>query len=140
MKHLLLICLCGFALLSCDSSKLKETPSSQFIGTWKLVDRGILENIEVEISMDKKGNLVGLISKLNEDKYVQLFMAEGDKFVAGIKRNSNFEFVLSEKRIAAPLFSAYGQSTTDEFNVQFEGKNKIILGANGTSGVYVRVN
>lgn len=140
MKYVLGICFLWLTLVGCDGSKLKETPDSQFIGTWKLVDRGMLEGLEVKISKDEKGNLIGLVSKLNDNKYVQLFMEVGDKFVSGIKRNSNFEFVLSEKRIAAPLFSSYGQSTTDEFKVRFKDKNTIVLGANGTGGRYEKLN
>ena len=68
-----------------------------------------------------------------------MFMSEGDKIVNGIKRNSNFEFVLTEIKIAAPLFSAYGQSTSSQFSVVFESKDVILLGSNGSEGRYVRV-
>jgi len=68
-----------------------------------------------------------------------MFMEVGDKIVTGIKRNSNFEFVISEKKIAAPLFSAYGQSTSTEFVATFESKDKILLGNNGTQGKYIRI-
>jgi hypothetical protein len=118
---------------------MKETPDSQFEGTWVLTDRGMFEGIEVEISKDEKGNLSGIVKKRNDNKYVQLFMEDGDTFISGIKRNSNFEFVISEKKIAAPLFSAYGQSTTKDFKATFDGKDKILFGKNGIDGSYQRV-
>lgn len=140
MKYLLFVL--SFIVLSssCDTAKLSETPDSQFIGSWKLIDHGILENIEVEISKDSKGKLSGVVTKLNDNKYVQLFMEKGDVLISEIKRNSNYEFVISEKKIAAPLFSAYGQSTTSEFRANFDGKDNIVLGNNGLEGKYVKLN
>lgn len=138
MKYFVLI-ITIIIFSSCDSSKLTETPDSQFVGTWKLVDRGMFENIEIEISKDKNGNFIGVVKKINDDKYVKMFMEVGDNLVTGIKRNSNFEFEISEKKIAAPLFSAYGQSTSTEFVATFENKNKILLGNNGTQGKYIRI-
>ena len=138
MKYVVFaFCLATF--VSCDSSKLSETPEKDFVGVWKLTDRGMFEGIEIEIAKDERGNLVGTIAKLNEDKYVNMFMEEGDKFVTGISRNSNFEFTISEKKIAAPLFSAYGQSTTSQFTASFKGKNKILLGKDGADGAYVKL-
>ena len=138
MKYFVLI-ITIIIFSSCDSSKLTETPDSQFVGTWKLVDRGMFINIEIEISKEKNGNFIGVVKKINDDKYVKMFMEVGDNLVTGIKRNSNFEFEISEKKIAAPLFSAYGQSTSTEFVATFENKNKILLGNNGTQGKYIRI-
>lgn len=139
MKYsfLLLSLLC---IISCDSSRLKEIPYNQFTGKWKLTDRGILEGIEIEITEDSLGNFAGHIVKLNDNKYVRLFMEEQDRFITGIKRNSNFEFVITERKIAAPLFSAYGQSTSTEFTAQFDGKDKLLLGENGSKGSYVKIS
>ncbi|MBX2948332.1 MAG: hypothetical protein KF704_03555 [Crocinitomicaceae bacterium] len=139
MKYLVITFSLIGILSSCDTSKMGEIPDSQFIGIWKLTDREMFEGLEIEISKDKKGNFTGVITKLNDDKYVKMFMTEGDKFISGIKRNSNFEFTISEKKIAAPLFSVYGQSTTSEFKVTFDGKNKIILGNNGSGGIYQKI-
>jgi len=139
MKYLIVVLTLLTLASGCDTSKMKETPDTQFEGTWVLTDRGMFEGIEVEISKDAKGNLTGVVKKRNDNKYVQMFMEEGDKLVSGIKRNSNFEFVISEKKIAAPLFSAYGQGTTKEFKVTFDGKDKILLGKDGIDGSYVRV-
>lgn len=138
MKYVV-FALCLATFISCDSAKLSETPEKDFVGVWKLTERGMFEGIEIEIVKDEKGNFVGTIAKLNEDKYVNMFMEEGDKFVTGISRNSNFEFTISEKKIAAPLFSAYGQSTTSQFTATFKGKNKILLGKDGADGAYVKL-
>jgi hypothetical protein len=140
MRYILFTLLAATFLISCDGGKMSETPDSQFVGTWKLEGRSMFEGIEVAIVKNDDDTFSGTVSKLNDNKYVQMFMEEGDKFVSGIRRNSNFEFVLSEKKIAAPLFSAYGQGTTVSFDVTFDGKNQILLGEKGTSGIYVRVN
>lgn len=139
MKYLIVTLCLILTASSCDTSKMIKTPDSQFLGTWRLSERGMFEGIEIEISQDKKGKFIGAITKLNDNKYVQMFMQEGDKLLSGIKRNSNFSFVISEKKIAAPLFSAYGQSTTTEFEAEFDGKDKILLGKNGNSGAYIRL-
>ena len=139
MKDLILALSLMTILSSCDSSKMSKTPDSQFVGIWQLTERGMFEGIEVEISKNSKDEFIGIITKLNDHKYVQMFMSKGDKLISGIKRNSNFEFVISEKKIAAPLFSAYGQSTTKEFDATFDGKNKILLGKNGSDGIYIKV-
>lgn len=139
MRYLLTIFTFFIVLSSCDASKMSETPDAQFLGVWKLTDRGILDGIEMEISKDEKGVFKGVITQLNDNKYVKMFMEKGDVLLSGIKRNSNFEFVVSEKKIASPLFSAYGQSTTSEFEATFEGENAILLGKNGQNGSYVRV-
>ncbi|NVK66695.1 MAG: hypothetical protein HWE22_19030 [Flavobacteriales bacterium] len=140
MRHLIPIIAAILFFSSCDSSKMKETPTSQFVGTWKLTDRGMFDGIEMKVSQNDKGEIKGVVTRLNDDKYVQMFMEEGDLLLSGVKRNSNFEFVVSEKKIAAPLFSAYGQGTTNEFKATFKNENTILLGGKGQSGSYVRVN
>lgn len=129
-----------FVLSACDSSKTVETPVSHFIGKWKLVNRGMFDRIIVEITEDDEGNFSGNVVKLNDNKYVRLFMEVGYKLISNIKRNSNFEFVITEKKIAAPLFSAYGQSTSTDIIAVFDGKNKIVFNKNGIDGNYVRIN
>ena len=131
MKKIILFLITITTLASCSTDKLTETPDSQFEGAWVLSEKSMLDGIEIEITKDKQGNFHGLITKLNDNKYVQLFMNVGDKFVAGIKRKSNFEFEISEKKIAAPLFSQYGQSTTLKSSAQFESLDKIKLSENG---------
>ncbi len=125
--------------MGCDGSKFTKTPENQFIGNWKLVDRGMFENIEITISKNEKGEFSGVIKKINDNKFVNLFMEVGDQFLTNIKRHSNFEFQITEKKIAAPLFAAYGQSTNAEFTVTFENKNTILLGNQGGDGKYIRI-
>ncbi len=139
MKFTFVFLLILILFTSCDSTKLKETPISQFEGKWKLINRGMLEGIEIDITKDKKGKYSGKIIKLNDDKYVNMFCAIGDKFVFGISRNSNFEFTLSEKKIAAPLFSQYGISSSADFEVVFLNQNTISFGKNGSEGTYERL-
>ena len=140
MKYFILVLtLLSLVLASCETSKMSETSDAQFVGKWRLIDRGMFEGIEIEITKDEKGKFSGSVTKLNDNKFVTMFMEEGDLLVSGIKRTSNFEFIISEKRIAAPLFSAYGQSTTNELKATFDGKDKILLGNGGGDGVYVRV-
>lgn len=140
MKYLFVVFFLLSLLTSCDTSKMTETSDDLFIGNWTLSDRGMFEGIEIEISKDANGNFVGIVTALNDDKYVAMFMEEGDKFLSGVTRNSNYEFVISEKKIAAPLFSAYGQSTTQEFTATFNGNDTILLGNNGSEGAYIRID
>lgn len=139
MKVFILIVSVICVLYSCDTSKLKQTSESQFIGTWKLTERGMLDEIEIKISKSDDGKLSGSISKLNNNKYVQLFMSEGDVLISDIQRHSNFEFGITEKKIAAPLFSSYGNSTSTEFTAVFDGKSTILLGNKGTEGKYIKI-
>ena len=124
----------------CDTDKMSKTSDTQFLGDWKLSGRSMFEGIEVKITKDKNNVMKGTIIKLNDNKYIQIFMEVGDVLITGITRNSNFKFTVKEKKIAHRLFSAYGQSTTKEYIAQFESKNKILLGKEGSDGFYIRVN
>nr|WP_299205711.1 hypothetical protein [uncultured Brumimicrobium sp.] len=139
MKRLLFVLSVLFFTTSCENTKLTKISDSNFIGNWELKDRGILEGIEIEIARDEKGELHGEITKLNDNKYVNLFMEVGDQLLTGIRRNSNYEFTITEKKIAAPLFSSYGQSTSKDYKSIFDGENKIVLGKKGAEGFYVRI-
>src|SRR5690554_3989941 len=92
MKRLLFVFGVLFFTSSCEDAKLTKISDSNFIGNWELKDRGILEGIEIEIARDEKGELHGEITKLNDNKYVKLFMEVGDQLLTGIRRNSNYEF------------------------------------------------
>ncbi len=95
-------------------------PMKQFIGRWELSGRKMLEGIQVDIKWDKEEKaLVGRIVKLNDNKYVQLFASLNDKLVSGIRRTSNFQFILTENKIAKELFGTYELSGSQEFNVEF---------------------
>ena len=139
MKNITLLIVILFIATSCDSSKTSKTSESQFVGKWVVSERGMFDGIEIEIKKQSEGGYFGEISKLNDNKYVLMFMEKGDKFISSIKRKSNFEFTVNEIKIASPLFSAYGQSTTAEFKATFDGKDKIMLGNNGSSGFYTRI-
>ncbi len=114
--------------LSCDSSGLKETPIDGFIGEWELQGRTVFNGIEVSIQQDSNGKLYGNVIKLNDNKYVKMFVEVGDSWVSEIRRSSNFEFKLIEKKIGSTLFALYGQSTSEKFDVQFIDNNTIGLG------------
>ena len=124
----LLIVMTVVLTLSCDSSKLKETPIDGFIGEWVLEGRTIFNGIEVSIQQDDNGKLSGKVIKLNDNKYVNMFVEKGDSWVSEIRRASNFEFKLTEKKIGSTLFALYGQTTSKEFDVQFIDDNTIGLG------------
>lgn len=140
MKNILSLFIIVATLMSCETSKLNKIDKDQFLGQWRLNRSGITDKIQFEIKKKDNGELYGEIIQLNDNKYVQLFMEEGDQFVKNIKRSSNYEFTISESRIAAPLFSAYGQNTTDQFKATFDGEHKILLGKNGADGVYHKIN
>lgn len=66
-------------------------------------------------------------------------MDDGDLFIKKIKRYSNKDFKLTEKKIAGPLFSIYGESTNKEMDVHFHHKDTIYIGENGNGGKYIRI-
>lgn len=131
-NRILLITLIGIMTISCDSSKLKKTPIEDFEGQWELCGREMYNGIVVQIEKNEKNEFSGKVIQLNEDKYVKMFVNKGDLWITQIKRSSNYEFQITEKKIASQLFSLYGQKTTHEFNVQFIDKNTFGL-ESGTS-------
>jgi hypothetical protein len=114
----------------CENNKFSEVPESDFIGKWELHGRSLFNGIQIEIT-EIENNFVGKVIKLNDEKIIKMFVEVGDIWVLDIKRNSNFEFTLTEKRIASQLFGLYGQSTTESFQVQFIDKNTIALAKEG---------
>lgn len=115
--------LISLMIYNCNSNNLEETPMENFIGSWKLEGRGMFDGIEIKIDTNFKGK----ITKLNANKYVNMFAEVGDTWVSGIKRSSNFEFKLTEKKIGSPIFKLYGQKTRTKFSVQFIHKDTIGL-------------
>jgi hypothetical protein len=113
-------------MLTNCSGKYERVPMDRFIGTWELDGRKMFEGIQVRI-VREKGNLVGRIQHLNENKYVQMLATEGDIWVTGISRSSNYQFRLTEKKIGAELFSLYGLDTSKELRAEFIDKNTIGL-------------
>ncbi len=132
MKLNLILLLTVLLAISCDSSKLKETPIESFIGQWELHGRQMFEGIEISISKNESGQIVGKVISLNENKYVKMFVEMNDTWVSDITRSSNYKFKLTEKKIGSSLFALYGQSTSKEFSVEFIDENTIGL-ATGNS-------
>jgi len=118
----------SFLFFGCNSNLLHKTPIDNFEGTWKLQGRTMFDGIKIKITEDKNGNFVGKVVELNDNKYVDLFVSVGDTWVTGIGRSSNFEFVLTEKKIASQLFSLYGLDTTQDYKAEFIDNNTFGLG------------
>jgi len=121
----ILIFVVSFSVFSC--SNLKETPIENFEGDWELVGRSMFDGIKIKIEKKESGGLSGIITEINSNKYVNMFAEVGDVWVKGIKRSSNFEFTLTEKRIGASLFGLYGLGTSDGYKITFSDKNIIEL-------------
>ena len=118
---------------SCDSSKLNKTPINQFEGLWKLDGRSMFDGIQISItSKENSDKLIGRVTKLNENKYIKMFVDSGDTWISGFKRISNYQFELTEKKIGSQLFSLYGQSTSTNFKAQFIDINTIGLSSNNS--------
>ena len=128
IKSFTILCL-TILVMSCQ--EFKVVPDEKFIGVWELSGRSMFDGIRIRIQRED-GKLTGKIEKLNDNKLVKLFAEVNDVWVSEIKRTSNFEFDLTEKKIARDLFSIYGQSTSQEFEIQFIDDNTIGLGANHT--------
>ncbi len=126
-------------LFACDTSKLQETPMDGFVGVWELSGRSMFEGIKVEIKAKEGGGYIGHIVELNGNKYVTMFAELGDIWVSGIERKSNYEFILKEKKLASPLFSSYGLSTTTEYKVEFIDQATLGLGS-GSSDPSISTN
>ena len=116
-------------LIACNSS-FERVSEDKFIGNWELVGRGTFDGIHIKID-SKKDKLTGRITKLNDNKYVKMFAEIGDVWVSDISRKSNFEFNLTEKKLAGTLFSMYGLSTSTKYVVQFIDENTFALAKPG---------
>lgn len=114
-----------FMLTSC-STELMKISDERFVGIWEIKGDGMLEGVQVMIHKENN-KLVGRLYKLNQNKYVKLFADSSMTWIPEIKRSSNFEFKLIEKKIGSELFSLYGQKTTQDFNVRFIDENTIGL-------------
>lgn len=125
------ILLIGLLFFTGCSSKFKRVSEEQFIGIWKLEGRPMFDSLEIDISRNEKGILVGRINKLNNKKYIKMFASIGDIWIGEISRSSNYQFKITEKRIAYELFSLYGLSTKHEFKAVFIDKNTIGISDDG---------
>jgi len=122
-----IILLLGLLITSCD--KLNETPIENFKGTWKLEGRSMFNGIEIKIDENSNGKLIGKVISLNDNKYVRMFVELNNTWVTGIRRTSNYEFRLTEKKIGSDLFSIYGLETAKEYKVEFIDEDTIGLGS-----------
>lgn len=121
------ILLLGLLISSCD--KPNEIPIENFKGTWKLEGRSMFNRIEIKIEENSSGKLIGKVISLNDNKYVKMFVEVDDVWMTGIRRTSNYQFRLTEKKIGSDLFSIYGLGTTNEYKVEFIDENTIGLGS-----------
>ncbi len=121
-----LVFVLGLSMIGCDE-RLKEIPMDRFVGVWELKGRSMFDGIQIKIeNQDEK--LVGKIFKLNDNKLVKMFAENGDTWVSEITRSSNYQFELTERKLAKDLFSIYGMSTSQEFKIEFIDENTIGLG------------
>lgn len=122
-------------LLFCGcSNKFDKVSEEKFIGQWEVKGRKIFEGIQIKIEREDK-KLVGRISKLNNNKLVRMFADSSDVWVSEINRSSNFQFQLTEKKIAKDLFSLYGISSSKEFKAEFIDENTIGLATDNSDPV-----
>lgn len=122
VKYLLL----ALTLICFSCSDTAMVSEDKFVGLWELKGRSMFEGIQVRI--DKQGEKIsGRIFKLNDNKFIKMFADTNDVWVSEIRRSSNYQFRLVEKKIARDLFSLYGLSTSQEFKVQFIDDNTIGL-------------
>ncbi len=87
------------AASSCNTKGLTEIPMEQFIGKWSLEGRAMFDGMEVHIT-EENGQFIGRISKLNDNKYIQFFAESNDVWINEISRSSNYQFRLTEKKLA----------------------------------------
>ena len=120
----------GLLMMSCGD-KLKEVPMDKFVGVWELKGREMFDGIQIKIE-NQGGKLTGKIYKLNENKLVKMFAENGQTWVSEITRSSNYQFRLTEKKLAKDLFSIYGLSTSQEFKIEFIDDNTIGLGTDNS--------
>lgn len=115
-------------ILSSCSETFEKISEKDFIGNWELNGRKMLDGIQITIK-EENGKIVGRLTKLNDNKYVQFFADSNDIWIPDINRISNYQFRLSEKKIGYELFALYGLETTQAFKVEFLDKNTIGLSA-----------
>lgn len=109
-------------ILTNCTEKFNKVPEDKFIGIWEINGVSMLNGMQI-IIQNENNQLIGKVYKLNENKLVRMFVDSSDVWVSDIKRNSNFEFKLTENKIGKELFSAYGQKTTEDFKVEFIDEN-----------------
>ncbi|MCK4664654.1 MAG: hypothetical protein KAT68_17425 [Bacteroidales bacterium] len=132
IKRLLIYSVIIFSFTNCTTDKFEKIPEDRFIGIWELRGRPMFEGIKILIEKNDNDELIGKIVELNNNKYVRLFADSADIWISNIKRVSNYQFRLTEKKIAKELFSLYGLNTSTEFKIEFIDNNTFGL-ATGNS-------
>lgn len=130
--------------LTACKGKTTPIPDDQFVGIWEIKGADLTDGMQIQIKKENN-RLVGRVLKLNDNKYVRLFVDSNDVWITEINRRSNFEFKLSENKVGKALFSVYGQKTAQEFQVQFIDGRTFGLAPDGSdplksSRVYMRVH
>jgi hypothetical protein len=119
-----------FFLVCLFTGCAEKISEDAFVGTWELTGRSKFDGIRIKIEKHDDV-LTGRIVKLNNNKLVKMFADSSDVWVSGIQRTSDFEFKLTERKLAADLFSLYGQPTSQDFKVEFIDDNTIGLATEG---------
>lgn len=120
----------GLLVFGC-TDKMTEVPLDKFVGLWELKGRNMFDGIQIRIDSHNE-KLTGKIVKLNDNKLVKMFADTGEVWVSDISRSSNFQFRVTERKIARDLFSVYGLSTSQEFRTEFIDDNTIGLGTDSS--------
>jgi len=144
MKHFIKPATIFLMLILAGCSTNFKVPEEKFIGLWELKGRSMFDGIQIRIEKED-GTLKGKIVKLNDNKLVKMFSDINDVWISEIKRTSNSEFKIIEKKIAKDLFALYGISTTQEFSAEFIDDKTIGLGTGISSAknsklLYVRID
>ena len=134
MKRLLGISLLMIAVSACNGGPFSETPMDRFEGTWELRGRKDFNGIRIKIDSKNGKKFKGRIVELNDNKMVRLFVDSNDVWISNIERLSNFEFELTEKKVAHDLFGMYDLPTKEIHTVQFVNDDRFEL--NGDDDVY----
>lgn len=120
-KRLILLSLSCLLLLAVGCEQMKTTKSNDdlFVGTWQMEGRSMFEGMQIAIIKKDNGSFEGRIFRLNENKMIKLFADSNQIIVSDIKRNTNSQFTLTEKKIAGDLFSNYGMETKTDYKAAF---------------------
>ncbi len=118
----------GIIISACSPKPF--VPDEKFVGKWAPEGRKMYEGLEITI-VKEKDKLRGRLTRLNDNKYIKMFSDSNDTWVSNIKRISNFEFRLTERKPGADFMSLYGLSGSQEFKALFIDDNTIGLAAEG---------
>jgi hypothetical protein len=125
MKYIKGIALLLF-LLTAFSCKFNYIDKSDFEGTWELTGRPGVSGMLVEISQ-RNDRYTGTIVRPPDAKELAGFLQEGSLWISSIQRNSNFQFIIVEKRPAETLMHQYDLPTVTEWHVEFIHKDTLGL-------------